>query len=353
MISIPDRQEAVALIDEAVAAGARLAPACEELGISGRTYLRWVAEDGTVKSDRRPDAARPTPSNALSEEERERVVEISCQQQFASLPPSQIVPKLADAGIYLASESTFYRIFRERKLQNHRGRAAAPRRTEPARHIARGPNEIWIWDITWLPGPITGVFFYLYLVLDLYSRKVVGWEVFAEENSEQASQVIRKASLAEGRALKATVLHSDNGSPMKGATMLETLRKLGIATSFSRPGVSDDNAQVEAFFRTLKYRPGYPSKGFATIDAARHWIMHFVRWYNREHQHSALKFVTPEQRHTGADIAILNARRVLYEHAKRARPERWSGRTRNWDHCGVVWLNPVREESPRQLKSAA
>jgi len=353
MISIPDRQEAVALIDEAVAAGARRAPACEELGISGRTYLRWVADDGTVKADRRPEAAHPTPSNALSEEERERIVEVSCQPQFASLPPSQIVPKLADEGIYLASESTFYRIFRERKLQNHRGRAAAPHKTEPARHCARGANELWAWDITWLPGPIVGVFFYLYLVLDLYSRKIVGWEVFTEESAEQAAVVIRRASLAEGRALKATVLHSDNGSPMKGATMLETLRRLGISASFSRPGVSDDNAQVEAFFRTLKYRPGYPSKGFSTNDAARQWVMHFVRWYNSEYQHSALKFVTPGQRHTGADIATLNRRHVVYENAKRAKPERWSGRTRNWDHCGVVWLNPVREEPRQPLKMAA
>jgi transposase InsO family protein len=352
MISILDRQQAVALIDEAVSAGARVAPACGELSISRRTYRRWVAEDGTVKADARPQAERPKPSHALSAEERERIVEVSCQTQFASLPPSQIVPKLADAGIYLASESTFYRVLRERKLQHHRGRAAAPRRTEPARHCARGANEIWTWDITWLPGPIAGVFFYLYLVLDLYSRKVVGWEVFAEENAEQAAQVIRKASLAEGRALKATVLHSDNGSPMKAATMLETLRKLGIAASFSRPGVSDDNAQVEAFFRTLKYRPAYPSKGFATVDAARRWVMHFVRWYNSEHQHSALKFVTPEQRHAGADIAVLSARHALYEKAKRAKPDRWSGRTRNWDHCAIVWLNPVRNEQ-RQSKLAA
>jgi hypothetical protein len=167
MISILDRQQAVALIDEAVSAGARVAPAC------GRTYRRWVAEDGTVKADARPQAERPKPSHALSAEERERIVEVSCQTQFASLPPSQIVPKLADAGIYLASESTFYRVLRERKLQHHRGRAAAPRRTEPARHCARGATEIWTGDIPWLPGPIAGVFFYLYLVLDLYSRKVV------------------------------------------------------------------------------------------------------------------------------------------------------------------------------------
>jgi putative transposase len=352
MISILDRQRAVALIDEAVISGARRACACRELGLSGRTYRRWVGEDGAVKADARPEAQRPTPVNALSEAEREHLVEVACRPEFASLPPSQIVPRLADAGSYLASESTFYRVLRARHLQHHRGRASAPRKSVPPRHCARGANEIWLWDITWLPGPIAGLFFYLYLVLDLYSRKVVGWEVFAEENAEQASQVIRKASLAEGRALKATVLHSDNGSPMKGATMLETLRMLGIAPSFSRPGVSDDNAQVEAFFRTLKYRPAYPAKGFATLEAARSWVLKFVRWYNGEHRHSALKFVTPAERHSGVDIAVLRTRKALYEKAKQARPERWSGATRNWEHCSMVWLNPVREEPSRHKLAA-
>jgi len=352
MISILDRQRAVALIDEAVASGARRAYACQALGLSGRTYRRWVGENGTVEADARPEAQRPTPANALSEAEREHLVEVACRPEFASLPPSQIVPQLADAGSYLASESTFYRVLRAHHLQHHRGRAAAPRKSVPPRHCARGANEIWLWDITWLPGPIAGLFFYLYLVLDLYSRKVVGWEVFAEENAEQASQVIRKASLAEGRALKATVLHSDNGSPMKGATMLETLRRLGIAPSFSRPGVSDDNAQVEAFFRTLKYRPAYPAKGFATLEAARSWVLKFVRWYNGEHRHSALKFVTPVQRHSGTDIAVLRTRKALYETAKQARPERWSGPTRNWEHCATVWLNPVREELSRSKVAA-
>lgn len=352
MISILDRQRAVALIDEAVASGARLACACREIGLSGRTYRRWVGEDGKVAADARPEAERPTPANALSEEERERLVEVACRPEFASLPPSQIVPRLADAGTHLASESSFYRVLRAHNLQHHRGRAAARRTSSPPRHCARGANEIWIWDITWMPGPIAGLFFYLYLVLDLYSRKVVGWEVFAEENAEHASQVIRKASLAEGRALKATVLHSDNGSPMKGATMLETLRKLGIAPSFSRPGVSDDNAQVEAFFRTLKYRPAYPAKGFATLEAARSWVLKFVRWYNAEHRHSALKFVTPAERHSGVDIAVLCDRKALYEKAKQARPERWSGATRNWEHCSTVWLNPVREEPSRHKLAA-
>jgi transposase InsO family protein len=176
-------------------------------------------------------------------------------------------PQHEHAGINdcLQSEvgiKSFYRVLKAHNLQHHRGRAARSVASEPNRHHATGPNQVWVWDIIWLPGPVLGTFYYLYLMLDLFSRNVVGWEMFENENAENASLVIRKASLREGRYLTPLVLHSDNGSPMKGATMLETLRNLGISPSFSRPGVSDDNAQAEAFFRTLKYRPGYPGKGF-------------------------------------------------------------------------------------------
>lgn len=352
MISTQDRRDAVMLIDEAVSGGARLFRACTELGICRRTYGRWTAQAGEVKADGRPEAARPVPANALSEAERQKLVALSCQPEFASLPPSQIVPILADRGEYYASESSFYRVLKAHNLQHHRGRAAAPSHSEPRRHEASRPNQVWVWDITWLPGPLAGTYYYLYLMLDLFSRKVVGWEVHEEESAEHASLVIRKASLAEGRGLTPLVLHSDNGSPMKGATMLTTLQKLGIAPSFSRPGVSDDNAQAEAFFRTLKYRPGYPAKGFKTLDEVRHWVMNFVRWYNTQHQHSALNFVTPAQRHQGADIAILQARKATYESAKAAKPERWSGPTRNWDRPGTVCLNPVRQKDTKQKLAA-
>ena len=200
------------------------------------------------------------------------MLDLVCRPEFTSLPPSQIVPALADQGTYLASESSFYRILLAHGLQHRRGRAAAASNREPRRHQAHGPNQIWVWDITWLPGPVVGTYYYLYLMLDLFSRKVVGWEIFTEENSACAAQVLRKASLAERRGLEPLVLHSDNGSPIKGATMLATLQKLGIASSFSRPGVSDDNAQAETFFRTLKYRPSYPTKGFLTLNAARQWV---------------------------------------------------------------------------------
>ena len=175
MISTPDRQTAIALIDRAKAAGARRAQACAELGIDARTCRRWRARDGTPE-DRRPTAPRPAPRNRLSEQERRAVLEICNGEPFGSLPPSQIVPRLADQGRYLASEASFYRILRAEGQQHHRGRARPPaRRRPPASHRARGPREVWSWDITWMPGPIRGVFFYLYLILDIFSRKIVGW----------------------------------------------------------------------------------------------------------------------------------------------------------------------------------
>jgi transposase InsO family protein len=341
MISAQDRRHAIELIDEAIAAGARKAQACAALGLSLRTVQRWRSQ-GAVTEDRRPSAQRPTPPNALSEAERAAVRAACHQPEHASLPPSQIVPRLADAGIYLASESTFYRLLRTEGAQHHRGRAKAPRAaTSPPSHTATGPNQVWCWDITYLPGPVRGVFFYLYLILDLYSRKIVGWEVHSAENSEHASALVQRAVLAEGPLSRPLILHADNGSPQKGSTLLATLQHLGIMPSYSRPRVSDDNAYAESLFRTLKYRPGYPVNGFADLTEARQWVLEFVRWYNGEHRHSQIRFVTPEQRHSGADVAILAQRQALYEQAKAERPERWSATTRDWSRPSAVTLNPA------------
>lgn len=350
MIYLADRRHAIELIKEAVVAGARQHKACGILEISSRTYQRWTQKDA-VLSDRRPGAQRPVPTNKLSPEEREEILAASNSPVFRSLPPSQIVPALADEGRYLASESTFYRVFREANQQHHRGRSKEPQRKAPSTHCATGPNQVWCWDITWLPGPARGLFYYLYLILDLYSRKIVAWEVHECETSDLAARLIRKACLAEGIATQPLVLHSDNGSPMKGASMLETLHRLGVTPSFSRPRVSNDNAYAESLFRTCKYRPDYPSNGFANIDEAREWVLSFSRWYNTEHKHSGLKFTTPEQRHTGETTAILEHRQQVYRLAKERHPNRWCGEIRNWVLPDRVWLNPEKEQS--ELNKAA
>lgn len=343
LISASDRKTAILLIEEATHSGARKKLACAELGISQRTLQRWRSS-ATPLEDQRPVVDRPTPRNKLSDNETQAIIAVATKPEFQSLPPSQIVPALADQAVYLASESTFYRILKNHNMQHHRGRSKKPSSKPISTHCATGPNQVWMWDITWLPGPAKGIYFYLYLILDLYSRKIIAWDIWIEESAENASLLVRRGVLSERRStsLKPLVLHSDNGSPMKGASLLETLYQLGITPSRSRPRVSNDNPYAESIFRTCKYRPSYPASGFPDLRRAREWVLSFVKWYNHEHRHSGLNFLTPYQRHTGMDKMILEKRQQLYEKAKAAHPERWSGKTRNWTLDDKVWLNPER-----------
>lgn len=331
------RAKVLALIDEALAAGARLAKACEVLGVAVRTVQRW-RRDGL--EDRRPLARRPCPANALSPQERERALELLCSPKWRDLSPKQVVPRLADEGIYLASESTLYRLLRAAKLQRHRGASRPAKPRAPRRHVARAPNQVWSWDITYLPTAVRGRFYYLYLGLDLYSRKVVAWQVHECEDAEHAAALITEACYREQVCPEQLVLHSDNGAPMKGATLLATLQALGVTASFSRPRVSNDNPYSESLFRTVKYRPWYPERPFASLAEARAWVERFVAWYNHEHRHSAIRFVTPHQRHVGEETALLDKRDAVYRAARVRHPRRWSGPTRNWTPIGPVWLNP-------------
>jgi len=330
------------LIDEACAAGARQEQACALLGLSVRTPQRWRAE-GAVKSDGRAQAAQGrAPANRLAEAEREAIMEVVNRPEYARMPPSQIAPALADRGHYIASESTFYRVLREAGQLTPRGKSRAPTHRRPEPFQATAPNQLWSWDITYLATTVKGTFFYLYLIMDVFSRKIVGWEVFDRECAEHAATVFGKAHLREGVGADDLVLHSDNGAPMKGATMLATLQRLGVVPSFSRPSVSNDNPFSEALFKTLKYQPDFPARPFNSLDTSRQWVCGFVHWYNEEHHHSALKFVTPAQRHRGEDARLLMDRHLLYEAAKQKHPERWSGPTRNWAPEKIVFLNPGR-----------
>ena len=344
MISASDRENAIMLIDEAVSSGASLSKACKELGVNERTYYRWIQlkkETGSY-DDLRPKTERKEPANKLSPEERKTIIETVNKPKYASMPPCELVPALADEGIYIGSESTIYRILREEKMQNHRGRSEAPKRNHPTTYSADAPNQVWMWDITYLNGPHRGMFYYLYLFSDLYDRNIVGWEVFETESAEHASELIRRTCLKQQRlSVEPLVLHSDNGSPMKGATMLATLYQLGITPSNSRPRVSNDNPYAESLFKTLKYRPNYQPKGFETLEAAREWVSLFVKWYNYEHHHSGINFLTPAQMRSGKGPEILEQRHQVYETAKSAHPERWNGRdTRNWSMPEKVYLNP-------------
>lgn len=329
------------LVDEAVAAGARVAKATEMLGITPRTLTRWRVDDGG--EDRRSEGA-VSPAHKLTETERKAILDAAHRPEFRDLSPRQIVPLLADRGEYIASESSFYRVLREEGELAHRGHSRPRKSRKPDEHVARAPNEVWSWDITYLRGPVRGTFFFLYLAVDIFSRKIVGWRVEAEESTTFASELVSCAVDAEGADPQRLVLHADNGGPMKGSTMLATLQRLGVVPSFSRPSVSDDNPFSEALFRTLKYRPGFPRRPFASVEDARAWVIGFVAWYNDEHLHSAIRYVTPGDRHAGRDEAILKKRHAVYRRAKRRTPRRWSGDTRNWSPVGAVFLNPIKHE---------
>jgi transposase InsO family protein len=345
-----ERAEIIELVNESLASGARQPQACEIIGISNRTLQRWQQDD---THDGRIDA-KHAPANKLTAMERQRIIQTANKPEYADLPPGKIVPKLADKGLYIASESTFYRVLKEAKQLQHRLKSKPDQQIKKPRSLtATGPNQIFTWDITYLPTQVKGIFLYLYLVMDIYSRKIVGWQVHEEESSTLASSLMTDICQREGIMPDQVTLHSDNGSPMKGATMLATLQELGVMPSFSRPSVSNDNPYSESLFRTLKYRPEYPEKPFSNLLSARGWVQGFVDWYNFEHLHSAIQFVTPAQRHTGEDIVILEKRKHVYEQAKLKKPERWSGEIRNWKPVAEVYLNPEKQELGLVEKKAA
>ncbi len=331
------------LLDEARGSGARQSEACAVLGVDPRTVQRW-RKDG-VGDDRRAGPKRP-PGNKLTEAERQKVLDVVNTPEHRDLSPKQIVPRLADRGVYLASESTVYRVLRQEGQLQHRAAWRPPTgSSRPKEYVATGPNQVWSWDITYLLSPVRGVFLYLYLVMDIWSRKVVGWTVEEEESSARASAMIEEACASEGIDGRDLVVHNDRGGPMKGSNFQATLERLGVVPSFSRPRVSDDNPYSEALFRTVKYRPEYPSGPFAGKAAAVAWVARFVKWYNGDHLHSAIRFVTPEERHSGKEKEILEGRRKVYERARRRRPERWSGKIRDWSSVEIVRLNPEEGEA--------
>ena len=339
MTSKKGRIQILDLINEACENGANQQTSCDILGISPRTIQRWKK---VPKSNDRRINGKNTPHNKLSVTEEEKILKTINQPEFENLTPAVIVPMLADKGKYLASESTIYRLLKKAKQLRHRAISKPRNIYKPKAVVATKPNEVYSWDITYLKSDLRGAFFYLYFIMDVYSRKVVGWQVYDRESSEYASDVLEGACLDEGIKKNQVLLHSDNGSPMKGATMLATLQRLGVMPSFSRPSVSNDNPYSESLFRTLKYSSIYPEKPFESLQAAREWVNKFVDWYNCQHLHSGIKFITPEQRHNGDDDKILRKRTEVYIKAKKRFPHRWGKKIRNWNKIKEVNLNPEK-----------
>lgn len=326
-----ERQRILALVDEARRAGARLAPICAALGLSMRTVQRWRAQ--TSAGSARP-APRRSPANRLSDAERARILSVLQSEEYRRCSPRQLVPRLADQGLYLASESTMYRLLRATPRQSC-SRSLA-RGAKPTLVAIDAPNQVWCWDITRLKSLSRGVSFHLYLVMDAFSRRIMRCEIHERQCMQRAAGFIRRTCEANGLDPRGLLLHSDNGRPMRSVTMSTTLRGLGIIPSFNRPHVHDDNPFPEALFRTLKGRPTFPHQPFESLQAARLWVERFVTWYNGQHLHSALCFVTPDDRYFGRERAVLAWRRMLYERRRAEQPSRWAGRVRAWNPAGPL-----------------
>jgi putative transposase len=342
MTSLKKRNEIQIFISDAVTSGVSLKAVCRILGLSVRTLQRWKKE-GSEHVDKRTQTIH-YPANKLTDVERQSVLNVANSEQFANLSPWQIVAKLADNNEYIASESTFYRILKSKnQLAHRRSERPVTQRNKPRALCANAPNQVYSWDITYLPTRVRGQYFYLYLHLDVFSRKIVGFQVYENESGEYASDLLNDICLRENIAPNQVVLHSDNGSVMRGSTFRSTMEALGVAPSFSRPSVSNDNPYSESAFRTLKYRPNYPVTPFDTLLEARKWAQQIVYWYNEQHRHSKISFVTPSQRHAGQDQAILAKRKAVYEAEKTKKPYRWTGETRAWKYVHEVMLNPDKQ----------
>lgn len=240
-------------------------------------------------------------------------------------------------------------MYRVQRRYGLRAKRRTIRRTHVTRacavHCATQPNRVWSWDITRLPTVVRGSYLHLYLIMDVWSRRIVGWQVAARESAAIAAELIAQICRDNDLDVRGLVLHSDNGAPMRSNTMIAMLHWLGVVPSFSRPHVSNDNPYSEALFKTLKYGPTYPRLPFADISSAQRWVAQFVNWYNTLHRHSAIRYVTPDERHFGHEHDILARRHELYERARLCNPERWSGKTRNWTPVSSVLLDPERVPS--------
>lgn len=323
------------LIEEAHNNGARYWKACEVTGISLRTLQRWKKEGMT---DKRKGSQKQV-VRKLSPEMKQEITAICNASRFRDMSPHQIVPLLLDEGQYIASERTFYRVLKERDMLHHRSNTRVKKkRSKPPERRADKPNKVWCWDITWLPQVVKGLFFYAYVIIDIFDRSIVGWSVHEEESEIHSRDLFER--LTVGKNILFEYLHADNGSPMKGVSLMAFLTEMNVEVSFNRPRTSNDNPFIESLFKTLKYNLKYPVR-FKDIASAREWMADFVHWYNTKHLHSTIGYVTPEQMRTGKAFEIFEKRNKVMEKAKAENPERWGSRhTKVWGAPKTVLLNP-------------
>ncbi len=315
---------------------------CAAFGVNPRTHRHHhqrAAGRLVPRPAAEPKPRRPHPAS-LSDEEREVVVELLCSERFCDLAPAQVYATLLDEGSYLCSERQMYRVLHERGLVRERRRGGHQRRGayRVPRLEASDPNQVWTWDITKLRGPTKGVFYFLYTILDIYSRKVVGWTVAERESDKVAKRLIAETCNKEGVDRGRLVIHADRGSPMVAGTVAELLVDLGVGKSHSRPRVSNDNPFIEAHFKTLKYRPDYPER-FDSIAQARAWCRRFFRWYNEVHYHSGIGYLRPADLHDGNHVVVLERRQATLDAAYAAHPERFANPPRPPATPTKAWIN--------------
>jgi putative transposase len=292
--------------------------ACEALGVPRSSFYE------AQKPARPAPAPRPRPRShrALSPEEEQKLRELLNSERFVDQAPRTIYATLLDEGDYHGSWRTMYRVLkrdaatRERRAQRRRPHYQAPEL------LARGPRQVWSWDITKLRGPQPGLWYNLYVVLDIFSRKIVGWRIETREDAELAEEMIAESYIREGVQPKQLTLHADRGAAMTSKTLAELLLDLGVAQSHSRPTISDDNPYSESQFKTMKYGPSYPER-FASLQAARAWMRWFADWYNHEHKHSGIALLPPEVVHSGRAPEVLAKRQETMNAAYEAHPERF------------------------------
>lgn len=244
---------------------------------------------------------------------------------------------LLEKGIYFGSERTLYRILKAKSALINRTESRKPgRQRKPPELKASGPNQVWTWDITWLKTDVKGIFVYGYVVIDIFSRMIVGWSVEQSESPELARNLYER--IIRDRKVKPQFIHADNGGPMKGLSLVAFLTQLQVGLTYSRPRVSDDNPFIESFFRTVKYHVSYP-KAFFGLNDARKWFATFIDWYNMKHRHSGIGYVTPNQKHTGADILLFSKRQITLNKAAQVHPERFVRGPRTVAPERIVILN--------------
>ena len=304
---------------------------CSGIGIGIRTLQNWRKE-GLL--DKRKGALKAV-HNKFSETEERKIQEKACSYKYKDKTPGEIVAELAEAGEYIGSTSSIYRVFKRSNLVILNRRQRRRSKAVLAEIKAKKSDEQWSWDISYLKTTVRGKYYYLYLFTDIWDRYIVGWEIHEEESGELAKELFRKIS--ERLNVKGIKLHSDNGSPMRSTTFRAVLEKLEVIQTFSRPSVSNDNAFSESLFSTLKRKAGYPKK-FNTLEEAREWMAKFVDWYNNEHMHTRLNYITPAARRNGKYLEIFKKRNETFENARSAHPERWSGKIKVWEIEQEVFL---------------